>query len=223
MGQFFKARVVMFSTILVGALLSTKLCLHTDLVDFRCRAITTPRRTLARLFPITHTVNWTWLLTASLSLFSAIRGLTAFTTTHLLLGDRKGLGLCASSTANGLCFPIATFNFPSSSLGTNTLAKFTPGTFAIFRAARQITRSGADVAMLVVAITLGVGGIDCNIENSVLLASWATFCTTRTIAAIGTFTPIFPVALTILLAWFRAARMDLFKTTWLRALFATVT
>jgi hypothetical protein len=156
-------------------------------------------------------------------LLGAIRRLAAFTTTHLVLGDGEGLCLCASTTADFFCFPITASHLQDTFLGACTLAESTPGTFAIFWAARQVTGSGVDVAMLVVAVasTWGRGNVD--LENSILFAARSTFCTTRTIPTVGALTPVFPVALTIDLTGFSAACMGFLSTACLWANKAAMT
>jgi hypothetical protein len=102
-----KARVGVFCTILVWAFLSAMLCWCGDLVHFCCRAIAAPSGACTRFFPIPHTINWAWPFATWLGLLSTIRSLTAFTATHLLLRDRKGLCLQATTTTDFFCFPIA--------------------------------------------------------------------------------------------------------------------
>jgi hypothetical protein len=155
-------------------------------------------------------------------LLGAIRCLAAFTTTHLVLGDREGLGLCTSTTADFFCLPITASHLQDTCLGACTLAESTPRTFAIFWAARKVTGFGVNVTVFVVAVASTRGGGNIHLENSALFASWTTFCTTRTITTIGALTPVLPVALAVLLAWLCAARMDLLGTACCRANFAAM-
>lgn len=207
-------------TVLVWALLSSMIRWSGDLVHFCCRAIAAPSRAFTRIFPIAHTINWARSFTTCIGQLGAIGRLAALTTTDLFLRDRERLGLYASTTADFLCFPIATIHLHNTSLGAHALAESTPGAFAIFGAARQVTGSGVNVAVFVVAIASTWGGGDINLENSTLFATWATFCATWTITTVGTLTPILPVALTINLAWFCAARMELLSAGRLGASFA---
>jgi hypothetical protein len=83
------ARLVLCITMLPLALLPTKLGrdVNNKFRDFD--TVTTGLGALAGWFPMALTVDWAWCIAAGLGDVIAVLCLTAFTATHLWLGDRE--------------------------------------------------------------------------------------------------------------------------------------